>query len=215
MVRTETAISLLVTTRARAIGITTAELVSRCGFRNVSKGLRRLEEVCAGEFSHSQFLLTKLPDALSLKSCVIEAAIRETIEEKQRLEDQHYCEAFRPHALITCERQIPEPIWLAAMIGTDKLLRIDFEDGSPPISFIRQALEGLRNKLVNWNAQVVPAFGSPRGVVVNYTPDRAVEFDPTGMPLRVMDRAVRIDATVKFKGVRLSDAEIAAWFGSR
>ena len=43
------AIQLLITSRCRELRLGRAELVRRCGYKNVSKGLRRLEQLYVGK----------------------------------------------------------------------------------------------------------------------------------------------------------------------
>jgi hypothetical protein len=64
---------------------------------------------------------------------------------------------------------VPSPIFVAAIIGVEKLLRIDLDATQGPVSFVRQVLDRL--------PQRVPAFGKPIGFVINYSPDTAVRFD--------------------------------------
>lgn len=106
----ETAISFLINTRSHTLGISRSELATRCGFKNIVKGLRRLDQVCAGDFARIDNLLSNLPDALSLEPHVVQAAIVATRQASQREEEQRYRDAFRPHGIITCEKHVPEPI---------------------------------------------------------------------------------------------------------
>ena len=78
---------------------------------------------------------------------------------------------------------MPSPIFIAAMIGVEKLLRIDLDLTQGPVSFVRQVLDRLPDQ--------VPAFGSPIGFVINYFPDQAVRFDRNGQPIAILDEAVR------------------------
>ena len=48
---------------------------------------------------------------------------------------------------------------------------------------MRQTLDRLPER--------VPAFGKPIGFVINYSPDKAVRFDPNGLPIAMLDKAVR------------------------
>ena len=66
------------------------------------------------------------------------------------------------------------------MIGVDRLLRIDFDLKQSSITFVNQAIKGVRQKLSEWNRFAIPAFGRPIGFIVSYSPDRAVKFDLTG-----------------------------------
>jgi len=52
-------------------------------------------------------------------------------------------ENFCPHAIILKERTVPSPIFVAAMIGVEKLLRIDVDATQGPVSFVRQVLDRL------------------------------------------------------------------------
>lgn len=205
----QTQVSRLIDTRVRELGITSAELVRRCGFRNVSKGLRRLEQVYAGNFAQAQFLLSKLPDVLLLEPRILDAAVDATQQAQQREQEQRYRNAFRPHAIIICERTVPEPIWLASIIGIDRLLRIDFAQESAPVTYIKQALAGLNQKLAKWNSPALPAFGRPSAIVINYTCDKAIEFDLEGKPLRVFDRAIRTgQTTLALSGRQITPNEL-------
>jgi hypothetical protein len=68
------------------------------------------------------------------------------------------------------------------MIGVEKLLRIDLDGTQGPVSFVRQVLDRLPER--------VPAFGKAIGFVINYSPDKAVRFDPNGQPITILDKAV-------------------------
>jgi hypothetical protein len=78
---------------------------------------------------------------------------------------------------------VPSPIFVAAIIGVEKLLRIDLDATHGPVSFVRQVLDRL--------PEGIPAFGKPIGFVINYSPDQAVKFDRNGQPIVILDKAVR------------------------
>jgi hypothetical protein len=73
---------------------------------------------------------------------------------------------FRPHAIIATGRSVPSPIFVAALIGVEKILRIDFDTSLPGATFVHQALAKLPEQ--------TPAFGRPTGVTVNYAPSQSV-----------------------------------------
>jgi hypothetical protein len=198
----ETAISSLINTRTQELGISRAEIVGRCGFKNIAKGLRRLDEVCAGNVDRAGLRLAKLPDALRFEPQVVEAAILATRQVQAREQERCYRDAFRPHGIIVCERSIPQPIWLASVLGVDRILRIDFAEGSAPVTYAMQARDGLDTRLRRWGSSSLPAFARPQGVVVNYAYDKAVEFDVEGKPLRVLDEALRTSVSTLSLGGR-------------
>ena len=71
-------------------------------------------------------------------------------------------------------------------------MRIDFDLTAGRTSYIHQALNGVHEKLSEWKCRTLPAFGRPTGVVVNYTPDRAVMFSLEGKALEILPRAYRV-----------------------
>jgi hypothetical protein len=86
------------------------------------------------------------------------------------------------------ERKIPQPIFVAAIIGVeDQLLRVKLDLSADPMTFVKQALDCVREKLGKCGQ--IPAFGKPVSVIVNYSPDRAVQYDLQGQPTMAFDRA--------------------------
>ncbi len=90
---------------------------------------------------------------------------------------------FRPHAIIVTERSIPSPIFVAAIIGVERILRIDFDTSLPEDTYVQQALAQIPEQTI--------AFGRPIGVTINYAPDRAVRYDLKGEPVETLTEAVR------------------------
>ena len=82
-------------------------------------------------------------------------------------EEAEWRAAFRPHAIIVTDRPVPSPIFVAALIGVEKILRIDFDTSLPEATFVQQALAKLPEQTI--------AFGRPTGVTV--TMRRIVRFD--------------------------------------
>ena len=58
---------------------------------------------------------------------------------------------FQPHAVILTERTRPEPIFVAAIIGSERLLRVDFDLDGERESYIKKVLEEVRRRLAKWN----------------------------------------------------------------
>ena len=53
---------------------------------------------------------------------------------------------FRPHAIILTERTVPQPIFVAAIIGVERLLRVDFNLDGKRASYIKKSQEGGRTQ---------------------------------------------------------------------
>jgi len=191
--------ALLISNRLRVLDLPRSDLLRRAGYKNITKGLRRLHELVAGELVKTRDLIRALPAALGVPPEVVDQAIEETrrrIAEVQEATEQAreaaWRAAFKPHAIIVTERTVPQPFFVAAFIGVERLLRIDFDLALAPVNYTNQALTDLRRRLTEFKSEALPAFGCPTGVIVNYTPDRAVRFDLNGDPVEVLPHTSRL-----------------------
>jgi hypothetical protein len=91
--------------------------------------------------------------------------------------------------VILTERSVPSPIFVAAFMGVDRLLRIRLDTDAPPDTFSQQARQRLPPD------GGVPGFGWIVGYVVNYSPDEAVQFDLEGHEVARFGRAIRLGQT--------------------
>ena len=183
------------------LGLSRGEFAKRLGYKNVAKGIRRIDGLCEGDIEGTKQFLDVLPRALETSAETVKRALDQTVRElelaeKQEAEarDKIWRENFCPHAIILTERTVPSPIFVAAIIGVEKLLRIDLDLTQGPVSFMRQVLDRL--------PEGVPAFGKPVGFVINYSPDKAVRFDRNGQPVAILDKAVRPGTAVLRLGGR-------------
>jgi hypothetical protein len=188
--KSDLAIAILVRSRMTELGLSRSEFAKRLGYKNIAKGIRRIDALCAGDIEGTKQFLDVLPQALELSEETVKRALDQTVRELELAEQQEaharekiWRETFCPHAIILTERTVPSPIFVAAMIGVEKLLRIDLDATHGPVSFVRQVLDRL--------PEGVPAFGRPVGFVINYSPDKAVRFDLNGQPIAILDKAVR------------------------
>ena len=74
------AIEALVRRRCNELGLTQPELIRRCRYQNVSKGLRRLEQLYSGDFKKSAGLIDKLAVAVNVPVDTIKHAVEEFAE---------------------------------------------------------------------------------------------------------------------------------------
>jgi hypothetical protein len=196
----------LISCRSDALGIGPSELVRRCGYKNIGKGLRRVEELCRGEFQRTRGLISGLPRALGVTVDVVQKAIDDTAKQLHEAEEAAWRASFKPHAIILTDRRIPQPIFVAAIIG--ELRRIDYPPCATADTYMSLAIEGIRTRLARWNrgfnplmsleSYQLPAFGRPTGFVVNYSPDHAVRFDLEGHALQSLPTAHRIGQATLF-----------------
>jgi hypothetical protein len=214
--------------RLTELGLTEDDFLRRLGYRKMPKARQHLAQLYLGDCSR-RMLVQRLPEALEVPASLVRKAVEETGRQLRLAEDDAYRAVFKPHAVILTERLIPQPIFVAAFIGPARLQRIDFDVALPPESFVRQALDGLHQKLLEFNPRLkkakctpdivrhrgnIPAFGRPTGFVVNYTPDHAVRFDLNGNAVETLERARRIGSvSYSLSGRPLSRGELDAIFG--
>ena len=161
--------------------------------------MRRLEQLYAGDMSKGQKAIQALPAVLAASADAVNKAVKDTQQQLHEAEQQFreakneaWRRLFKPHAIILTERNRPEPMFVAGFIGVNRLLRVDFDLTAGRTSYIYQALNSIRQKLAEWRGRTLPAFGRPTGVIVNYTPDRAVVFNLEGKALEILPRAYRV-----------------------
>jgi hypothetical protein len=199
--------------RCRELGIRPVELIERCGYGNISKGLRRLDDLYSGAFAKAAGLISRLPRALDVPDSLVKKLIDEAQRRIQDEKEAAWLQTFKPHAIIITERNYPQPLFVAALYGVEALLRIDLDVRQKPISYLQAALTVLQNRSGQYNG-TIPSFGKPTGVVINYQSDRAVHFDIGGKPIRVLGGAYRIGMVqTTISGREITDQELEVLLG--
>jgi hypothetical protein len=177
----------LVESRLKDLGIRRGELARRCGFKNVSKGLRRIEAMCRGDFDSpcAGMILKALPTALELDRDVVDVVVRETASALDQSIQTAAAErraasrtSFKPCAYLCGTEARPSSVTVYGLSGgPERWLKISLDYSRPPLTYAAQALAIVRK------TPVVHFFGPTTGFIVNYTPDCAVRFDLDGSPI--------------------------------
>lgn len=196
----------LLTAQITALGLKKSEVVQRWGYSSIGKGLRRLEDLLDGSFLPNDELLSRLAAAVELPVSEVKAAIAATKGElEQRADEEKFQEwlcwsaSFVPHAIVKTDRLAPSPIFVAAFIGPEKILRLDFDGTKPKETWITDIVKKLPEK--------VAAFGNVVGFYINHSPVHAVEYDVTGIKVRDWDQAKRPGkASITQRGRDIADA---------
>lgn len=172
--------------RLKELGFWRGELVKRCGYINVSKGLRRLERLYSGDMTSSTSLnlLTKLPIVLELdEEKVIEAvsATNAQLDAEEAKRDADWRASFIPDAFILGTYSRPTHIWAFGLTGgVEQHLRIPLDTTESPGTFLNQALNFCKKM------PEVRFFGPTTGFIINHTPDRAEQYDKDGNLINII-----------------------------
>ncbi len=177
----------------KRLGLRRSELARRCGFKNVDKGLRRIDGVCHGDLDSpgAKMVLDNLAVALEVDEVVVENAIAATadiIAEANRLAEEKrdvaWRASFKPHAYLVGSANRPSQITFYGMTGgPERWLKIPLDLSQPPVTYAVQAHEFVKK------TPFVPYHGRTTGFIVNYSPDSAVRFDLDGNPVEDFQRA--------------------------
>jgi hypothetical protein len=183
----------LVAARMNEIGLSRRELIERCGYRNVTKGLRRLDAIWNGALGDetSSKILDALPINLDLDPAVVEAAVNESccrLEQSARNAETEWEAAwrgaFQPDAYLVGTYTRPTQITIFAITGGHKRWhRIKLDLTKPPVTFAEQA------RAVTQKTPETMFFGPTTGFIVNYSPNYAIRFGLDGNPIEVFLRA--------------------------
>lgn len=182
----ELPLATLITERCRELGLSRSDLITRCGYKNVSKGLRRLDQVFSADLGKAAHLIRKLPEALRVSPEIVQQAATDTVRLIAAEEDARWRDSFQPEAFLLGTSDRPSQIWMYGITGgAERWLKIPLDLAEPSKTYAAQALSLAQR------TPVVQFFGPTTGFVVNYTPDHAVRFDLDGRPVETFSRAYR------------------------
>ena len=184
-------IAALIFERCATLRLQRCDLVRRAGFKNVAKGLRRLDELCSGNLTATITLIAGLPGALELPPEIVADAIQETKKQIAEAaciaEEEAACrETFQPCAYLVGTTGRPSSGFMFEISGgTERWLKIHLDLTQSPATFADQALD------VALKTPTIPFFGATVGCIVNYAPDVAVLYDVNGSRVKIHDHAYR------------------------
>ena len=185
----------LISDRLATLALTKSEFIQRCGYTNITKGLKRLNGLFDGDITStaSKQLLAKLTDALELEQSVVHDALSQCYKNHQDeivVQKEIQRINFKPNAYFVTESKRPSQITICAMTGgPERWLRIPLDLTQPPLSFVQQAVQCVQK------TPKVPFFGAVQGFVINFTPENSVCFDQYGNPINESSKAYSVGAT--------------------
>ena len=185
--------------RCHELDLTLVQLVQRCGYKNTSKGLQHLQRIFDCHPKRNASLLRNLPRGLEVSADVLADAIKKSHDQIAEAEFAAWCRFFVPHAIICTERKIPEPIFVAALVGVAKLKRVDFDASlcTDQIHTLIQAEIARRQA----RSGTIVSFGKATGYVINWAINQTERFDLNGQLIEKLPRPERLGtATLSIKG---------------
>ena len=150
----------------RWLGLNRAQLAAMIGYTNVSKGCRRLDEMCHGDIAHLGPLLAKLPDVLDLPQDVVTEAIETTKKQvKQSRPRRHYPRAWISH---------PDVDYFIY-----KHLRGIWLDKAVPVEDMHRLIQTE----IAWRQRTYRSLGPVDGYVIHFSAKHVERYDLDGNPM--------------------------------
>jgi hypothetical protein len=113
--------------RARALGLSRSTLVRRLGYRDIGNGHKALAGLLTTG-TVPPLIAQHLAEALQVDEAIVDAVTAATARQQQDEASQHilaretaYRTTFRPHLRCETEREIPEPLFIAALMTNARL----------------------------------------------------------------------------------------------
>jgi hypothetical protein len=176
---------------ARALGLGRSDLVHRFSYRGLGKGHKALSTALLTGVVPLH-IANRLAGALDVDHALFRAVIDATMRQKRdeargrRAESERaYRASFRPHLQVQTERQVPSPIFVAALLTVARLRIVHLPDGA--LTANDEARDRIIKTIIidHWheNGGRVPAFGQITGyVLVAVAGYRGVDF---GLPFNI------------------------------
>ena len=73
------AIATLIRSRMTELGLSRGEFAKRLGYKNIAKGIRRIDALCDGDLEGTKQFLDVLPQALETSADTVKRALEETV----------------------------------------------------------------------------------------------------------------------------------------
>jgi hypothetical protein len=79
--KSDLAIVTLIRSRMTELGLSRGEFARRLGYKNIAKGIRRIDALCEGDFEGTKQVLDGLPQALETSAETVTLALDQTVRE--------------------------------------------------------------------------------------------------------------------------------------
>ena len=86
--KSDLAIAALIRSRMTELGLSRGEFAKRLGYKNIAKGIRRIDVLCEGDLAGTKQLLDVLPQALETSAETVKRALDQTVRDIELAEKQ-------------------------------------------------------------------------------------------------------------------------------
>jgi hypothetical protein len=208
--------------RVRALGLSRTELVRRLGYRRIGNGHKALAELLTTGTVPPQ-IAKHLADALQVDAALV-AAVMAATAQQQRDEasrralsrEDAYRTAFQPHLRCETERDVPEPLFVAALLTSARLRLVPVYPETWRVGADERdrQLKAAIQKHYNDHRGYVPSFGAIVGytavVLAGYRLDLGLSYDVDGDPMGPLQPVERLHEAAL--GIKRGDSRLTGLF---
>jgi PAS domain S-box-containing protein len=184
---TPTPLGRLIQRRLRELGIRSVHFAARLGYRNMSKGSRRIDQVCRGDLAHKEQLSGNSPKALDLPDDVVAAATDAT---RSQVDGVRNVVGTALVAAAEQRRQAePELERIAAIV--------EYSDDA----IMGNSLEG---RITSWNTGAARIFGYTARETIGQPITRVIPPELHGEEEQILSRLKRGERIEPYETTRLT-----------
>jgi len=162
-------------------GVTRFSLVKQLGYRNITKGLRRVDSLMPYGIGQKE-LLMRIAEVLGIDQEQIDKALDETKKLLRKERDASERKSFKPYIYIQYSSQRPRSITIVALVGVDqfKFIPVPWEITALPL---QQQIEAVSNQVKQHYREKGgrgTMFGEITGYIYRYRFDAGMSFSVNG-----------------------------------
>ena len=86
--KSDLAIATLIRSQLTELGLSRGEFVKRLGYKNIAKGIRRIDVLCEGNIEGTKQFMDVLPQALETSAEIVTLALDQTVRDLELAEQQ-------------------------------------------------------------------------------------------------------------------------------
>lgn len=215
-------ISRFIVARAQALRLTRSDLARRLGYRNIGSAHKALAETLTTGRVPCH-MAGHLAQALEIDQSILDAVIESTARQHRdewrswllNREKEHIAH-FRPHLRTETTRTVPQPIFIAALIGTARFRLVELPPEIWDVSIVDR--NRLVKQVIQDHYRAHKGHEVPFGAILSYTlvtvpgylVDFGYPFDTAGNPAGPMREVKRLGEA--HLGVKRGDTRLGHLF---
>lgn len=179
--------------RLSELGLTRKEFIRNYSYPNKAKADRNLDKYLLGDIKNKEILIGELAKFLQLDTSIIQQWSNEFAQQQFELQEKHYRDNFKPHAIFSTLTDRPRSIMMAAVTGAAgrRIVKLDHLEPERYVGAVLYILQNETEKI----RLIEGVWSEITGFVINHSPDLCTYYDRSGEKIKEAPKAHRIGST--------------------